>query len=572
MVAVIAIASGALQLQSRRASSPSPTITRLDLTLPFGVELSSTNSPNVAISPHGERIAFIGALSGSRQLYVRHLGDFDSVPMRGTGIPNICFFSPDGNSLGFITTDRVLKKMALADGLVTPLVSDADYTAGAVWGVDSGITFGRAGNLWRVPAAGGSATQLTTLDSGNGERLHAWPALVEPGKAILFASVTGSSRGATHIEAFSLATGQRHVVMESASFPLYASSGHLIFFRDGALLAAPFDASRLQVAGPAVRVVDNVAVDVTGVPLVTLSDAGTLAYIANDRATRRLVWVSRQGVEQPITETARPYQNPRLAPDGRRIVVEVTGDLWIQDVTRATFTRLTLGDTVGNSFAVWTPDASRIFFRALTGLQGIDADGSGHSQVIAGTSVTDVPTSVSPDGKTLAFIRQRTTNSNADIYVLSLLGEPKPRPVVTTPGYDGGAEFSPDGQWMAYVSNESGRNEVYVRPYPGPDRKVQVSIEGGTHLKWNRSGKELFYRVGNKMMVVDVSTRPDLTLSQPRVLFEQRYAFGSAQTMANYDVSRDGQRFVMVKDDSASGRLSIVLNWFDELKRRVPPK
>ena len=141
-----------------------------------------------------------------------------------------------------------------------------------------------------------------------------------------------------------------------------------------------------------------------------------------------------------------------------------------------------------------------------------------------------------------------------------------------TPGYDGGGQFSPDGHWMAYVSNESGQFEVYVRPYPGPDRKKQVSTQGGTHPKWNRNGKELFYRVGNKMMVVDVSTSPDLTLSQPRVLFEQRYAFGSAQTIPNYDVSPDGQRFIMVKDDSASGRLNIVLNWFEELKRLVPTK
>ena len=399
-----------------------------------------------------------------------------------------------------------------------------------------------------------------------------YPTVVAGGKAILFETVTGGNRIATHIEALSLTTGQRHRVVDAGSSPIYASSGHVIFFRDGVLLAAPFDADKLDVTGPAVAVLENISLDQLGNPMVALSSAGSLAYVASGNATKRLVWVSRQGVEQPITDISRPYQNPRLAPDAHRIVVEVAGgDLWIQDAARATFTRLTSGETVGNTFAVWTPDARRIVFRTLTGLRWIDPDGGGGSQAIPGTSVADIPSSISPDGHTLAFIRQ-TSESGGDIYVLSLEGDPQPRPVVKTPGYDGGGEFSPDGRWMAYVSNESGQFEVYLRPYPGPDRKKQVSTQGGTHPKWNRNGKELFYRVGNKMMVVDVSTSPDLTLSQPRVLFEQRYAFGSASTIPNYDVSPDGQRFVMVKDDSASGRVNIVLNWFEELKARVPTK
>ena len=159
------------------------------------------------------------------------------------------------------------------------------------------------------------------------------------------------------------------------------------------------------------------------------------------------------------------------------------------------------------------------------------------------------------------------------MYALSLHGDPQPRAIVKTPGYDGGGQFSPDGHWMAYASNESGQFQVYVHPYPGPDRKRQVSALGGTHPKWNPNGKELFYRNGNKMMVVDVSRRDgDLVLGQPRVLFEHRYAFGSALTVANYDVSPNGQRFVMIKDDSSSGRLNIVINWFEELKRLVPTK
>jgi Tol biopolymer transport system component len=348
-------------------------------------------------------------------------------------------------------------------------------------------------------------------------------------------------------------------------------SGHLVFFRDGALLGAPFDVDRLEVTGPVVRVLENLAVGTTmDAPLAALSDAGSLAYAPSDAGTTRLVWVSRQGVEQPITDTARRYQYPRLASDGRRTVVAAAGDLWIQDTARATFTRLTSEQTVGNAFPVWTPDGTHVLFRTLTGMYWTGADGSGHPQTIAGSLSGDLPCSVSPDGDTLAFMRQNAQTSR-DIYVLSLRGQSRPRPVVNTPAYEGGAQFSPDGHWMAYTSDESGQMQVYVRPFPSPDRRWQVSTQGGTQPVWSRSGKEIFYRVGNKMIVVDVSAGADLSLSQPRQLFEQRYVFQNV-SLANYDVSPDGQRFVMIKDEAGSGRLNVVLNWTEELKRLVPTR
>jgi Tol biopolymer transport system component len=385
----------------------------------------------------------------------------------------------------------------------------------------------------------------------------------------LFTALSGTDRIVTRIESVSLATKERRVVVEAGSNPLYATSGHLLFLRDAALLAAPFDAVRLQVTGPAISVLKDVSLDQFGAPLVTISSAGSMAYLPSGQATKRLVWVSRQGVEQPITDVMRPYKNPRLSPDGRRIVVEAAdGDLWIQDVSRSTFTRLTTSDSLGNTFAVWTPDARGVLFRSLTGIRRVDPDSGGTTQVIRNTTLNSLPTSVSPDGQTLIYIQQNP-ETNGDLYTLSLQGDPQPRAVVKTSGYDGGGQVSPDGHWLAYVSNESGQFDVYVRPYPGPDRRIPVSTEGGTHPRWSRNGKELFYRNGNKMMVVDVSATPDLRLSRPRVLFEQRYAFGTAQTVPNYDVSPDGERFVMVKDDS-SGRVNVVLNWLEELKRLVP--
>jgi len=555
------------------APLPSPPVIRLELNMPPGVEAGMTNSPNLAISPDGTRVAFAGVLGGRRLLYVRRFDEFEAVPIKGTETVNVVCFSPDGTALAFISSERVLKTVSLADGLVTPLDSDADYTGGGLaWSAGGLITFGSRGTLWQVPWTGGTRRQLTTLDSKQNERLHAWPTALPNDKAILLTSVTGGERIAMHIESLSLATGERQRVTNNGSSPIYAPSGHLLYFRDGSVLAAPFSLDTLRVTGAAVAVLDNIALDQLGNPLLTLSGAGQLAFIPSGSATKQLVWVSRQGVEQTITDISRPYQNPRLAPDGHRIAVEVAGgDLWMADSTRATFQLLTTKQTAGNTFAVWTPDAKRIVFRTVTGLHWIDPDSGGAAHPIPDTSVSDIPTSISPDSQTLAFIRQSSTTRTAgDIYVLSLNGDPKPHPVVETNGYDGGGQFSPDGNWLAYVSNETGQFEVYVRPFPSAGRRHPVSTQGGTHPRWNRNGKELFYRSGNKMMVVDVTTDTELRISQPHMLFERRYAFGSAQSVPNYDVSPDGQHFLMVKDESSSGRLNVVLNWFEELKRLVP--
>jgi Tol biopolymer transport system component len=566
----VAMALLVVQLGSRGTGSPAGPVTRLDLDLPAGVELW-VYPPGVVLSPDGTRVAFVGVFRGSRQLYTRRLDQFETVPIRGTENANAVFMSPDGGALGFITADLALKRVSLADGLVTTIEHDAEFSAGAAWGPDERITFVRAGALWQVPASGGPAKQITTIDSGKGELLHAWPSVIAQGRTLLFASITGTRRDASHIEALSLVTGQRRVIIESGTFPLYLRSGHLVFFRDGALLGAPFDVDRLEVTGPVIRVLENLAVGtIMDAPLAALSDAGSLTYAPSDAGTTRLVWVSRQGVEQPITETPRRYQYPRLSPDGRRTAVATAGDLWIQDIARATFTRLTSEQTVGNAFPIWTADGTRVLFRTSTGMYWIAGDGSGHPQAIAGALSGDIPCSVAPDGDTLAFMRQNARTSR-DIYVLSLRGRFGPRPVVSTPAFEGGAQFSPDGHWMAYASDESGQMHVYVRPFPGPDRRWHVSTQGGTQPLWSRNGKEIFYRVGNKMMVVDVSAGVDLILSQPRQLFEQRYVFQNV-SLANYDVSPDGQRFVMVRDEAGSGRLNVVLNWTEELKRLVPTR
>ena len=335
VLTALSLAAALLATQGglRLAVAPSQPVTRLELNLPDGVESNTGTSQSVAVSPDGTRVVFVGMLNALRRLYPSTSVRFHSLVEPAQS----CFFESDGETVRFITGDRNLKRMSIADGLVVTLALGVDPNAGASWGPDDQVTFSQRGTLWQMPGSGGQVKQLTTLEGGKREIAHVWPTVIDEGRAILFASVTGSRRDSANIEALSLATGQRHVVLESGSFPMYAASGHLIFFRDRALLAAPFDAGRLEVTGQPVRMVENLAVDFTGAPLVTVSTTGSLVYPQSGAETSRLVWLSRQGVEQPITDTARPYMMPRLAPDGRRIVVQVAGDLWLHDTARARY-------------------------------------------------------------------------------------------------------------------------------------------------------------------------------------------------------------------------------------------
>jgi Tol biopolymer transport system component len=567
VVAALALGTAAWMAWGRSSFGAEVTraVARLEVTLPAGVELGPSSTRTIAVSPDGARTAFVGRTAGTRQIYVRTLDQFEAVPLRGTDNATSCFFAPDGRSIGFVTNAGVLKTLSLADGLVATVTGDANFLYGSAWGADDRIVFVRADALWHVPRTGGTPTALTTLGGAQADTLHAWPLALPDGKTILFSAASGDR---WRIEALALATGERRTVVEQGMMPLFTDSGHLLFVRAGELLAAPFDAARLQVTGPAVPAIGNQSLAVgtnQGVPIVDVSATGTMVYAPT--TVSRLVWVSRQGAEQPLNDVLRSYQNPRLAPDGNRLLVEA-GDLWIQDVARPTFTRLTEQTTIG--YPVWTPDG-RVLYRTQNELRIVNADGGGQGDILAGTSPQDFPLSVSADGETLVLARG-SQETDFDIFTLPLRDAAQARSILATKAYEGGARLSPDGRWLTYTSREAGQFEVYLRPFPGPDRRWPVSTQGGTQAIWNPNGKEIFYRDGNKMMVVEVAIMPDITLSPPRVLFERPYAFGSGLTIANYDVTRDGQRFVMVKDESSGGRLHVILNWPEELRRRAPVK
>jgi len=367
----------------------------------------------------------------------------------------------------------------------------------------------------------------------------------------------------------------------------YVETGHLVYARSGTLLAVPFDLARLEVTGGPVPLVEGVrdAGATTGATHFSVSVDGSLVYVPggpDQEAQRRLVWVNRTGAEQPVAAPARVYDTPRLSPDGRRVVVEVglPTQLWVYDLARDTLTRLTFEG--GNNHApVWTPDGKRIaFYSDREGLptrifwQLADGGGGLERLTSGGEGGNPVVQSWSADGQLLVF-HQVHLQTQRDIMVFRL-SDRKVEPFLRTPFTEGGARFSPDGRWLAYASNESGRPEVYVQPYPGPGGKWQISTDGGAEPVWNRNGRELFYRSGNKMMAVETTTQPTFSAGKPRMLFEGQYLTNDFPNLsAAYDVSGDGQRFLMVKETEAArstAQINVVLNWFEELKQRVPTK
>jgi Tol biopolymer transport system component len=541
------------------------------------------NFPNsVSLSPDGSKLAFVATNpSGRSQLWIRSLDSPAALPLPGTDNGHGPFWSPDSRFLAFYVGGK-LKKIAVSGGPAQTLVEDAPLATyvGGTWNHAGVILFTRyAGGgyrIERVSAAGGTSVPATTFDNSRQEYGHAWPDFLPDGNHFLYsASNANAEKSAIYIG--SLDSKERRLLLNANSNAVYVP-GYLLFNRQGTLLAQPFDSRRLELAGEAVPVAEGIASNASsGGATFSASENGVLAYRRGDgSAQRTLVWVSRDGTERPVAAPPRNYQQPRLSPDERRLALQIDEGgayIWLYDLARETLTRLTF-DRNQNETPLWTRDGSRVVFYAPENgplnLYWQLADGTGQPERLLASQVNHVPMSWSPDGSLLAFTQ---ATFGRDIWVLSL-ADRKARPFLQTPSIEGGAQFSPDGRWMAYVSDESGRAEIYVQPYPGPGGKWQISADGGTEPMWNPNGRELFYRSGNhKMMAVDVTLQPSFSAGAPRLLFERQYVFTPLpQTFPYYDVSRDGQRFLMVKESAAgaSEQIHVVVNWIEDLRRRLP--
>jgi eukaryotic-like serine/threonine-protein kinase len=582
LVAVIA-SLAAWNLKPSPAPTPQP-VTRTVIDLPPGQQLAALgNGPALALSSDGTHLAYVARQGGIQQIYLRAMDSLEAKPIPGTEGAIEPFFSPDGQWVGFFAAGKLMK-ISVSGGAALTL-GDASGPRGASWGSRDMIAFTPliVGSLQQVPVAGGAPQPLTRLEKG--ETAHRWPEFLPGGNAVLF-----TATGATNqVAAQSIGTGERRNLAQGGMNPRYAPSGHLVYAQGGSLMAMPFDSQRLTPTGGAVQMVEGVLQSpFNGDAQYNFSATGLLVYVSGGvqaAAQSRLVWVNRTGAEEPLAAPAHAYSGPRLSPDGRRVAVgigEQGFQVWLYDLSRGTLTPWTFEGS-NNVAPVWTPDGKRIAFTSnKEGSQNIFrqlADGSGGMERLITSEYLQAPSSWSPDGQLLAFI-EVNPSTQRDIWVLRM-GDPsagsgqvrEAKPFLRTRFDEAMPQFSPDGRWLAYISNESGRYEIYVQPYPGPGGKWQISTEGGTEPAWNQNRRELFYRSGEKMIAVDIATQPNFSAGKPRMLFEGPYLPASIP-MANYDVSPDGQRFLMVKpveqEGAAPTQINVVLNWFAELNQKVP--
>ena len=545
----------------------------------------TTRGSAVALSPDGARLVFVGESDRERQLYLREINSLEVTPIPGTENADAPFFSPDSQWVAFFAEGK-LKKVSLTGGPSLDIYdvpsthsSTVEGSAVGSWGPHDTIVMAIGRELMQVSSNGGEPEIVATVVLEDGEYFLSGPEILPGGKAVLYTALNASCV-APRIFAQSLETGERRPLIEGGSPARYTPSGHLVYAQEGSLLAVPFDLERLEANGPPIALIEGVMMGFCGDAHFSISEIGSLAYVAGRRQEleHTLVWVDRKGNAEPLSDRRHFFFGPRLSPDGKKLAVWIGGGnthVWIYEMARRILTPLT---SEGQNFwPLWTLDGEGIVFPSIrsgeeANLYLRSVDGSGSAERLTESECNQQPLCWSPDGKMLVIQQSLHPTTGWDIWVLHMEGERKARPFLTSPFSEFNPNLSPDGRWLAYVSNESGRDEIYVTSFPQPRGRLQISTEGGTQPAWAPSGAELFYRNDRKMMAVDIVTEPELTPANPRLLFEGSYHQGSSYGR-NYDVMPDGQRFIMVKTaapETAPTQVHVVTNWFDELKRLVP--
>jgi Tol biopolymer transport system component len=565
---------------------------RLAIPLPPNVSVFNIGrGSSVAISPDGQHVVYAGLHEGRRQLFLRSLhGTADSAPIPGTENGVSPFFSPDARWIGFMdgTPGGNLKKVTLEGGAAFTIVDSTGdglerfAVQAGTWAGDDTIVFAainpRSRGLWRVAAGGGVPTRLTTPRPR--EVHHTWPQVLADGNAVLYTiwNNTGFDGGQIVLE--SLATGERTVLAERASYGRVVSAGArawLVYARPEGLHAAPFDLDQLRVTGAAMPVVNNVAVNLSGGAHFDVSREGRLVYVPGslNELNKTALWVARDGTASEIGVIPGLGFAFRLSPDGQRLArpgaTGPTRDLWIDDLERkGTPIRLTAGRSTSDP--TWTPDGLRVIYTSEGQLFARAADGSGAEERLPVSARLLNVGSVSPDGKTLIYSAVIADSTPPDLWLLPLQGESRqPRKLLDTPFAELDARISPDGRWVAYRSNMSGAFEIYLTAIAGDGRQIAVSHGGGQVPRWRRDGRELYFRdrdpaTGGNMMVVSVDlSRAKPQLGTPQVLFPSPY-------QGDGDIAPDG-RFLLLKPtplESPSRVIELVMHWFEELRAKVP--
>jgi serine/threonine-protein kinase len=570
--------SAALWTLTRTSPAADGPMMRFSLSLPPNEQLGGLDFPSVALSPTGEHLVYVGSRGSTSRLLRHRMDSFQDEPMAGTERAIDPFFSPDGKWVGFFA-DGKLKKAPIDGGAPVELC-DAPIGFGAVWGKDGLITFAPTGGsgLMQVPAAGGVSREVTKLNTEKGEFSHRWPEVLPDEDTLLFAASTGNWDDA-QIVMQSLKSGARQNLI-AGTFPRYIpTTGHLIFARRGSLWAAPLDVANQRVGTPT-EVLKKVWVAVDGAAQFSLSSLGHIVYVEGSPSggERTLVWVDRRnGATEPLAAEARNYSEPRLSPDGTRLAVTITQEsdsIWTFDIPTSKSNQLTLEGS--NSLPVWTSEGARIAFASTKAgalnLFWRPADGTGTDERLVPSANPQAPHAWSAATRSLFFV-ESSPSTGRDIWVVSTDGDRKARAILESPSNETGPAVSRDGRWLAYVSDKSGRDEVYVISLTGGPgaRPAQVSTDGGTEPFWSPAGNEIFYRIEDKMMASSYKAAPAFQAGPPQQLFDGSYQQGRDARPA-YDTA-DGRRFLMIRTDdgnSSPTEFQIVLEWFAELKRRVP--
>jgi serine/threonine protein kinase/Tol biopolymer transport system component len=589
IAAVLLAALALLSFAHFREAAPAAEPTRFSIPPPEEAAFVSGppwGSP-LAVSPDGRRIVFVAAgKDGKRRLWVRPLDSLADQPLVGTEGASAPFWSPESKWIAFFANGKIMR-VAATGGEAQTLCQCQSGGGGGTWNQDNVILFSPAvagaSGLFRVPAAGGAPLAVTTLDSANGEIGHVWPVFLPDGQHFLY-NINGGDRSGIYVGDLNSTKRLRLLPLDEISTLGYALPGYLLYVRGRVLFAQAFDAKRLSLADDPIRVLEGVENAGPGSAAFSVSSSGVLVYWGGAvPRSEQLTWVRRNGMRIATVGPPGAYFHFSLSPDERRVAVTryepgeggLHTAIWLLDVLRGMSTKFTF--EWGAGMPVWSPDASHIVFASSREgppalYQRPTSGPVGQDEVLV-KGGDNHPTDWSPDGRTIVYevLDAKTRN---DLWLLSLSGQRKSVPLIRSPFNETGGRISPDGRWMAYASDESGRDEMYVTNYPEPRGKWRVSPEGGTQAEWRRDGRELFYRAPDrKVMAVPIKSGANFDAGTPQALFEIPPDVGpwlqGGVDQREYAVSSDGQRFLIgVKvGEESSAPLTVVVNWTAGLRR-----
>jgi Tol biopolymer transport system component len=557
----------------------------LSALLPDGVTVNHGELPSVAISPDGRWIVFVGSEGRATRLYLRALDSTEAQPIPDTEGAVSAVFSPDGRWIAFLQGNELMR-VAVSGGAPSRIAGVTPVVRGLDWNRPEEIilTPSKRAALFGATVADGAARPISTLDPESSEVIHNWAQELPDGREILITVVNNETTSYDDAKIFVLDTkdGSKKLLVDGGYHGSLLPNDILVYVRAGELLAQRVDTQRWETLGPVVPVLDGFMTDANSGSLsLDFSDDGMLVYAPGEVfewQSGQLVWVDRDGHAEPALEESRPFRYPALSPDGMRAVFtieEINDDIWIYEFERDSLTRLTFEDR--NMAPIWRPGHEEICYSAVgpadeaPQIYAHSTDGrTPRRRMFEDPDENGFCGSWSPDGSTLSYMHFGD-DAKFDIKTVGNGAAGDPVPFLETRFAEYSSRFSPDGKWIAYTSDESGRLEIYIQPFPGPGRKWKISTDGGVSPVWHSAGTELFYLEGTRMMAVEIRLKPEVSIGRARSLFDGNYSRGRLHWVPTFDVSPDGERFLMILRDEVPEvrEIRVVQDWFRDVEAKL---